>query len=396
MKQLAINSIVVLVLFFLITNTISAQEKQKKWSLDGYISYMNTNSFDSIGNAWIIDNQLHNRLNFEYYPNDNFSFVAQFRNRLMYGNSVLVYPNYADMIATDNGFLQMNWNAINEKNFLLNVNIDRLYFKYSVGKFDFQVGRQRINWGRTLVWNPNDIFNTYSYFDFDYIEKPGSDAARVQYYLNGTSNIEIAASVNKDKRETLAAKYLVNKWNYDFQFMAGEITQNDYVCGLGWAGAIKSVAFRGESSYFIPIDANDTTREASFNATFSLDYTFKNSLNIMGQLLYTQIPKDNPISSFAGFYTSDLNAKYLSFTEWNIFGSIGYPVSPLLNAKLAGMFYPKVKGYFISPNFDYSLSNNLTFSFVYQYFVGEFPNAYSGIIQKQQFQFAFLRLKLNF
>lgn len=396
MKQLAINSIVVLVLFFLITNTISAQEKQKKWSLDGYISYMNTNSFDSIGNAWIIDNQLHNRLNFEYFPNDNFSFVAQFRNRLMYGNSVLVYPNYADMIATDNGFLQMNWNAINEKNFLLNVNIDRLYFKYSVGKFDFQVGRQRINWGRTLVWNPNDIFNTYSYFDFDYIEKPGSDAARVQYYLNSTSNIEIAASVNKDKRETLAAKYLVNKWNYDFQFMAGEITQNDYVCGLGWAGAIKSVAFRGESSYFFPIDANDTTREASFNATFSLDYTFKNSLNIMGQLLYTQIPKDNPISSFAGFYTSDLNAKYLSFTEWNIFGSIGYPVSPLLNAKLAGMFYPKVKGYFISPNFDYSLSNNLTFSFVYQYFVGEFPNAYSGIIQKQQFQFAFLRLKLNF
>jgi len=42
------------------------------------------------------------------------------------------------------------------------------------------------------------------------------------------------------------------------------------------------------------------------------------------------------------------------------------------------------------------MSDNLTFSFVYQYFVGKFPNAVTGISQQQQFQFAFLRLKMNF
>ena len=34
-------------------------------------------------------------------------------------------------------------------------------------------GRQRINWGQTFVWNVNDVFNAYSYFDFDYKERPG-------------------------------------------------------------------------------------------------------------------------------------------------------------------------------------------------------------------------------
>ncbi len=391
-----IKKYIILLILSICFSQINAQDKEKKWSLDGYISYMNTNSFDSISNIWLIDNQIHNRLNFEWYPNNNFSFIAQLRNRFMYGNSVLLFPNYADIIAKDNGYLGLNWNILDKKNYLLNVNIDRLYFKYSTNNLDIQFGRQRINWGRTLVWNPNDIFNTYSYFDFDYVEKSGSDALRLQYYLSAASNIEIATSINNKNRGTIAAKWLINKWNYDFQFLAGEITQKDYVLGIGWSGAIKNIAFRGESSYFQPINNSDTSREASFNATFSLDYTFQNSLNIMGQLLYTQIPKDNPISSFAGFYTSDLSAKYLSFTEWNIFGSAAYPITPLLNITIAGMYYPKVGGYFISPSIDYSMGENLTFSLVYQYFIGEFPNAITGVKQNQQFQFAFIRFKMNF
>jgi len=372
------------------------QKKEKKWSLNGYISYMNSNSFDSISNAWFIDNQLHNRLNFEWFPNDKFSFVAQLRTRFIYGNSVLLIPNYSDMIETEPGYLNLNNNVISEKNFLLNMNLDRIYFKYSTGDLDLQIGRQRINWGRTLEWNPNDIFNTYSYFDFDYEEKPGSDAVRVHYYTGAASSIEIAYSINHEERTTLAAKWLFNKWNYDFQFIVGQMEQRDYIAGFGWSGAIKSLAFRGEATYFMPIDGSDTTREASFSGTFSLDYTFGNSLNLMAQVLYTEITKDNPISNFANFYTSNLNAKYLSFTDWNIFASAQYPITPLLNVSIAGMYYPEMNGYFLNPSLNYSLSNNAEFSFIYQYFKGEFPNAITGVLTNQQFQFAFLRVKLSF
>ncbi|HVB02111.1 MAG TPA: hypothetical protein VNE41_00190, partial [Chitinophagaceae bacterium] len=27
-----------------------------------------------------------------------------------------------------------------------------------------RLGKQRINWGKTLVWNPNDWFNTFNLF----------------------------------------------------------------------------------------------------------------------------------------------------------------------------------------------------------------------------------------
>jgi len=387
----------ILVLFIIFSFSLQAQQKkEKKWSLDGYISYMNSNMFDSINNAWSIDNQLHNRLNFEWFPNDKFTFVAQLRTRFIYGNSVLIIPNYADMIEQETGYLNMNKNVLSEKNFLLNMNLDRLYFKYSTGNWDLQLGRQRINWARTMVWNPNDIFNTYSYFDVDYMEKPGSDALRIQYYTGVSSSIEIAASINHEERGTVAAKWLINKWNYDFQLIAGEMEQRDYIAGFGWAGAIKSLAFRGEATYFHPINSADTMREASFSGTFSLDYTFGNSLNLMGQVLYSTISKDNPISNFATFYTTNLNAKYLSFTEWNLFASAAYPVTPLLNITLAGMYYPKVDGYFINPSLDYSLTDNLTFSFIYQFFKGEFPSPITGNNEQQQFNFAFLRLKQDF
>ncbi len=390
------QSIILFILVFFSFSLQAQQKKEKKWSLEGYISYMNSNMFDSISNVWMIDNQLHNRLNFEWFPNNKFSFVAQLRSRFIYGNSVLLIPGYAKMIETETAYLNMNKNVISEKNFLLNMNMDRLYAKYSIKKLDITLGRQRINWGRTLVWNPNDIFNTYSYFDFDYVEKPGSDALRLQYYTGASSSIELAASINNSSRGTVAAKWIINKWDYDFQLIAGEMEQHDYIAGFGWAGAIKNLAFRGEATYFHPINSADTLREASFSSTFSLDYTFGNAANIMFQALYTKIPKDNPISNFTSFYTTNLNAKYLSFTDWNLFGSATYPITPLLNATFAIMYYPNVNAFFLNPSFDYSLSDNLTFSFVYQYFKGNYPNALTGVKQDQQFQFAFLRLKQNF
>lgn len=389
--------LLILILFLGIIVQLNAQSKKaRNWSLYGYTSFMNTNSFDTISNAWSIDNQIHNRLNYEYFPNQNITFTAQLRTRLIYGNSVLLIPNYSDMIEIETGWMCLNKNLLSEKNYLLNMNLDRLYVKYSKGKWDFQLGRQRINWGRTLIWNPNDIFNTYSYFDFDYEEKPGSDAMRVQYYYSATSSIDIAVSVNHEERMTLAAKWLVNKWNYDWQFIVGQMEQRDYVAGFGWAGAIKNIGFRGEATYFQPINNSDSMREASLVATASLDYTFGNSLNIMAQVLYSEITKDNPISNFATFYSANLNAKYLSFTEWNMFVSAKYPLTPLLNISLAGMYYPNMNGVFLNPGIDYSLSDNMEFSFVYQYFKGESKSPLTGLKQSQQFNFAFLRLKRSF
>jgi len=90
---------------FLIFASIAVQSQDdKKFVMNGYVSFMNSNSYDSIDNKWMIDNLLHNRLNFYYYHNDNLSFSVQLRNRLMWGESMNI-PNYPGFIEKSNGFL---------------------------------------------------------------------------------------------------------------------------------------------------------------------------------------------------------------------------------------------------------------------------------------------------
>jgi len=386
--------IVVIILFFNLT--AQGQKKQKKWSLDGYVSYMNSNSFDSIQNPWVIDNQFYNRLNFDYYINKNITFTAQLRNRLIYGNSMLLVPTYSDIIGKDNGWADLSFNAVDEKNLVVNFYFDRLNLLYSKDNLEIQLGRQRVNWGRTLVWNPNDFFNSYSYFDFNYEEKPGSDAIRVNYYTGATSSIEFAAKVDHNKNATLAAKWLFNKWNYDIQLVAGEMNQKDYIAGIGWAGNIWQLGFKGETSYFLPIETSKQKDNAVLSATVSLDYSFGNSLYIMLQGLYTTIPKNSPIQDFTSYYYAQLNAKYLSFTEWNFFAQTSYPITPLLTGSLAGMYYPDLGGFFVNPMLSYSLSDNVAASIVWQYFQGDFPNPVTGLVEKQQVNMVFMTFKWNF
>ena len=131
--------------------------------------------------------------------------------------------------------------------------IDRMLIQYSDEKWDITIGRQRINWGINNIWNPNDIFNAYNFLDFDYEERPGNDAVRIQRNLKNSSALELAYKSGKNKdKHTAAFLYKLNKWKYDFQFLSG-IYQTDYVLGGGWAGNIKEAGFKGEMSYFIPI-----------------------------------------------------------------------------------------------------------------------------------------------
>ena len=185
----------------------------------------------------------------------------------------------------------MSWNILNEQSFFLNTTIDRLWVDFNYGKFQARVGRQRINWGQTLVWNPNDLFNAYSFFDFDYIERPGSDAIRLQYYPGYSSAIEFAIKADYNDNITASALYRFNKWGYDIQFLAGYVESEDLMAGAGWSGAIGSVSFRGEAAWFQPYENfRDATGTGIF--TFGFDKTFKNNSMAQVQLMFCNNPVD--------------------------------------------------------------------------------------------------------
>ena len=93
--------------------------------------------------------------------------------------------------------------------------------RYSEDNWELTIGRQRINWGVNLAFNPNDLFNAYSLIDFDYQERPGVDAVRFQYYGDDMSSFEGAVQIGNSLDSSLiAGLWKFNKWKYDFQFLA--------------------------------------------------------------------------------------------------------------------------------------------------------------------------------
>lgn len=136
--------------------------------LNGYVKYMNTTMFNSVDSVWLVDNLIHNRLNYRWYISDNLTLAIDMRNRLIYGDMVKFIPDYAKSIEADNGFLSfLNNNISDGSSYVLNTTFDRAYLEFNYDKWLITLGRQRINWGQVFAWNPNDIFNSYSFFDFD-------------------------------------------------------------------------------------------------------------------------------------------------------------------------------------------------------------------------------------
>ncbi len=384
-------------------NLLYAQEennsfRESNFELRGYLSNMQSVMISDIDEQWVNDNLFHNRLNFSWYAGNNLTASIQFRNRFMYGQTLSLVPDYISRIDNQENFLDLSMNIFSGKSYFLNSMIDRLYLEYTLGKFVFTTGRQRINWGQTMVWNPNDVFNVQNYFEFDYPEKPGSDALRVQYYPSFTSTAEIAASLDHNNKLTAAGLYRFNKWGYDFQFIGGVLAENDYFGGIGWSGDIEGAGFRGEISYFQP-KQNFTDTSGLLINSFSIDYTFSNSLYLQFEGLYSEKPEGQNGTIFYDYYQGNLNVKNMSFSEWNFFFQASYPFSPLLNGSVSIMYFPDIQGLYSGSSISYSLSNNSELSFISQIFNGDFSSPLNPVANQNErttIFFGFVRYKFNF
>ena len=377
-----------LLIFFSLSFNCVAQKKQKNWRLNGYVKDMQSILFAEVDGDWMSDNLIHNRLNFKWYMSESLTLDIEMRNRFMYGDFVKNIPDYAKIVDDEKGFLDMSDLLINEKSFLLHSSIDRAWIDYTRNKLQLRIGRQRINWALTFAWNPNDLFNTYSFFDFDYEEKPGSDAVRLQYYTGMTSLVEIAVKADYNDRITAAGMYRFNKWGYDMQFLGGMLNEEDLVVGAGWSGPLLKGGLRGECSFFQPKDnLSDTT--GAFLASLGYDYTFKNSLMVQTEVLYNSKGKEKGDFNLNEFYFMDLSSKNLSLTRWSVMGMLSYPITPLLYGSVSAMYSPNDKSLFVGPTISYSLAENLDFSLVAQSFFSDAAAGGKGT-------FVFLRIKKSF
>ena len=344
------------------------QEKPPLFTINGYLKYLPSYRNSQALNRPIWDQLVHQRLNIKASILPNWTVQGSLRTRFFHGGSFREFPFYKEVINTDFGTVDLSLNVANGNNWLINSTIDRLFTEFGSDKWQLRIGRQRINWGINTVSNPNDLFNTYSFFDFDYEERPGTDAVRFQYFTGTLSRVEIAYAPGRNSRESVAALYYTfNTQGYDYQFISG-IFRNRYMAGFGWAGSIEETGIKGEVSFFTDLDHIPGRDPSNFVIGMSADHMFGNGIFLMVEYLYNQKRKGVPMDFL--LFTQPLSADNLSLSDHSIFLQSSYAISPVVQAGIASFYYPSERALFFSPSLRIDLMENLDLLLIGQTFRG--------------------------
>ena len=365
------------------------ETKPQRFHLRGYLKDLQTATWTPEEGSLLTGNFIHNRLNFRYDISNSLSARLEMRTRLFWGEEVRWTPDFAQQIGYDDGLMDLSWILVDKPAAVLHTTADRLLLNWRYRHWDVTLGRQRVNWGVTTVWNPNDLFNAYNFFDFDYEERPGSDALRVRYFTSGMSNLDAAVSRGRDPASTIAAfLYRFNRWGYDFQVLSGTYL-DDLVLGAGWAGSIGDAGFKGEATWFQPREAFwDTTGAVS--ATVSGDYSFADGWYVGGAFLYTSSGTNDP-AAIDSLATWEFSAKTLMPFKYSVLGQVAKQITPLFNMNMSVIYCPVVDALIVFPVLTYSVSDNWDMDLVMQTFFAPQDDKF-----KNQGNMLFLRLKWGF
>jgi len=338
--------------------------KKNVWAFSGYLKDMEWVRFDNKFRDAEATNLIHNRVNIRWSPNENWSGRFEVRNRFYYGDDVRTVPGFKEGLRNQNEAIKLSTTWWTNSKAVLHSNIERLWMEYKQPKWNIRAGRQRINWGITNTWNPNDLFNTYNFLDFDYEERAGTDAVKAQYLFTDVSNIELAVA-GTGRKAIMAAKYYTNYRQYDLQWNAG-VYQRRLTAGMGWAGSIKDAGFKGEVQYYGKKDSSDS----QWLLVLEGDYIFRKGWYLSTAFLYNQKGFSHPLdgSTSLVFQASPLN---LMPTKWNILINTTKDFTPRFSGSMNLVFAPGTNLLILFPMLRYNLKTNWDIDFVWQSFFAE-------------------------
>ena len=343
--------------------------KAVDFSFSGYAKYLFSHSSPKILNTSLNDHLLHLRFNSALYLSNQFTFKLETRWRTYYGQSLQKYPEFKESLIHHYPLTDLGWKLINREQTFSYLELDRLYFDYMSDKWQVTVGRQRIAWGTSLVWNVIDLFNPLSILDFDYEERPGSDAMRVQYFTGTLSHIELAYQpARSPDKQSMAFLWATHTGEYDLYFLAGSQNKRKTL-GFAWSGYIKDAGFRGEMRWSQPLYRSGVlppplpfltsltdSKKNRFQLVMSGDYSFPNTFYIHSEILYNR----TGLTKNAGYYRQQLQQlNMLTAARWSLFQEFAYDIHPLLRADIFALINPDDHSWIMAPSLSWSVITNL-------------------------------------
>jgi hypothetical protein len=370
------------------TAGLAQTDQPPAWQLTGYVKNLQNWSWAPGAGGLLRDGFLHNRLTLKWTPDTIWTFESAVRTRLFYGESVSAVPGFADQLDRDNGLWDGAIVWVRQSTWVLQSQIDRLALGWQRGRWSIKAGRQRINWGIATTWNPNDLFNTYNFLDFDYEERPGTDAIRVKYRTGSVSSLEAAVSPGRTEgSRTVAIRYSTNWRGYDLQFLGGRY-HRQWTAGLGWAGNLGPAGFKGEFGIFKP---NGRDSALTVSASMQVDHMFAHQWYVSGGVLYVSAAPDGPVN-LASLAATTLGPDRLMPVRWSFLATVAKPITPILNGSCTLVWSPEYNLLILVPTLAYNIRENWDIDFTGQLFYIQPP----GNSFKNQYNGLFLRLRWSF
>jgi hypothetical protein len=368
---------------------IDVKSQESSFHFSGYIKSLQSVIIPGIGDTISSSSLIHNRMNFKMTFNPQLIFRLELRNRVFFGDQLKQNPGFGTLIDQYNGIWNLSKLWLSNSSLVIHSVIDRMQLQYANDKFDIRLGRQRINWGIHNFWNPNDLFNTFNFLDFDYEERPGSDAIRLQYYTNSGDTWEAAYKPGKQSdTHTAGLLYKFNKGGYDFQILSG-LFNKDLVIGGGWAGGINETGWKGEFSYFFPYK-NQSESKKILVFTTMVDQTFAGDWYVSLAALIqsyeaTSMPLTNSITGL------ELSAKNLFPSKFSLLGGVSKSFSNLLSINLSALYATNNNILILLPTFNWYASDNLQIDLTVQSYFSKITTAYGCLAHS-----AYLRVKWSY
>lgn len=350
----------------------------------GYIKQLTILHFARSIDSVFSDGILENRLRLTVQLQKNIPFHIEARTRLFYGESIKLATDKSMIVGGMQGANIEPELWVRSHSLALQTVFDRVYVDVLGEQWALRAGRQLINWGINTVWTPNDIFNSYNLFDFDYEERPGTNAVKLRYDPQPGLSLEAASEVFRDGGNVTAAiRALWNIAGYDLQLIGGT-DAGGVIVGGGFAGNVWDAGFKGECSYF---GATSDSRAAG-SATLTLDHVIGGYYLTLSGLYCSDAPT-TPTSG-AALFDAPRSARELMPFRYTLYASAMKSFTPLFSATVSAMYSPTFHSVILFPSISYSLAENVDADLTIESYFNDATGPFAAIANA-----LFLRVRLS-
>ncbi len=386
MKRLAL-SFLLIPLFFTLAAQDSSRALQFKFS--GYVSN-NYGGFKDSRNYYNLDNRLNFSLGNKYV---NLNLTV--RNMFFIQNSYYLRSWYFMMDNTIPAYIDLSYHYVNDKRtFLFYSLIDQMNIHCSYSGFDLTIGRQTFDWSMNNIFTPNDLFTTYSFFDYDEPQKLSFDAIDMKYNFKNNTILEFAVSRQqkfhskwiyfvKEPVTTLAFRLNTKIKNFKLQLISGIYQSIRYAAGMGWSGTFGNFSWTGEIT---SLWYKNSIKFSNLIASTGIKYS-SNKFTFLTEFLYNKEPAD--IFSFPPLEGSYPQYKFyfLQFIDQMTWAS-RYGLSAKMEIKPCSWIrfttmtvtFPEKSDFFAEQKIMFFPLKDLSISLIGQYY--NWPLLYYDVVKK--------------